>query len=176
MSAMFRNRSKRAGAAVVAAAQQGGDPAEITRRQKQIITATHNAMRPKDKSATPENAKYLSDTENTLKTQVESLVARAAARELTDNASVQEFAKEMKAAADAMAPASDKLKSQAMEGRDRAGRKGPESPGARRSHLSRYSGCLRAQWRRRRGRRRRECRPRSRQPVRPRVGHAEEPV
>ena len=95
--------------------QQGGDPAEITRRQKQIITATHNALRPKDKSATPENAKYLSDTETTLKTQVESLVARAAARELTDNASVQEFAKEMKAAADEMAPASDKLKSQAWK-------------------------------------------------------------
>jgi hypothetical protein len=91
---------------------QQNDPNQILQRQQQIISATHKALQPKDKSATAENAKYLSDTELTLQKQVQSLVQRATARELTDNASVQEFAKEMTAAAEAMTPASDKLKGQ----------------------------------------------------------------
>jgi hypothetical protein len=88
---------------------------EISKRQKEIIAATNNAIRggPKDRSATAENAEFLSEVQAKLKQQAESLAQRATSRELAGaNQEFQAFVKEMQAAGAEMQPASDKLKAQ----------------------------------------------------------------
>ncbi len=88
---------------------------EISQRQKEIIAATNNAIRggPKDRSATAENAQFLSEVQEKLKQQAESLAQRATSRELAGaNQEFQAFVKEMKAAGAEMQPASEKLKAQ----------------------------------------------------------------
>ncbi|HEY4363186.1 MAG TPA: hypothetical protein VGN17_19610 [Bryobacteraceae bacterium] len=93
--------------------QQGQDLQQVIQRQKQIIVATHNALRPNDRTRTPETAGYLSDTEKTLKAQAESLAQRATSRELTQtNNEFQSLVKDMTEAANQMGAASDKLKAQ----------------------------------------------------------------
>ena len=89
------------------------DQEEISRRQKEIIAATWNAIRggPKDRSASPDNAQFLSEVQQKLKEQAESLAQRATSRELAGaNQEFQSFVKDMKEAAGEMGPASDKLK------------------------------------------------------------------
>ncbi|HXP85998.1 MAG TPA: hypothetical protein VN841_14840 [Bryobacteraceae bacterium] len=89
------------------------DQEEISRRQKEIIAATWNAIRggPKDRSASPDNATFLSEVQQKLKEQAESLAQRATSRELAGaNQEFQSFVKDMQAAAAEMGPASDKLK------------------------------------------------------------------
>src|SRR5262249_45959717 len=88
---------------------------EISQRQKEIIAATNNAIRggPKDRSATAENAEFLSEVQAKLKQQAESLAQRATSRELAGaNQEFQAFVKEMQAAGAEMQPASEKLKAQ----------------------------------------------------------------
>src|SRR5262249_31788591 len=59
------------------------DREEVVRRQKQIIASTHNIIGggAKGKDATPENARYLSDTQRALQKQAESMAGRTTARE-----------------------------------------------------------------------------------------------
>lgn len=92
---------------------QQQDQEEISRRQKEIIAATWNAIRggAKDRSASPDNASFLSEVQQKLKEQAESLAQRATSRELAGaNQEFQSFVKDMQAAAAEMGPASDKLK------------------------------------------------------------------
>ncbi len=93
---------------------QQNDPSQITQREKEIISATHNFNRGnKDAQANAENAQYLSEVQSKLKDQAESMAKRTTARELsTENQDFQSFTKEMEAAAAEMTPAADKLKNQ----------------------------------------------------------------
>jgi len=100
---------------------QGGGQQEqeqIAKRQRDIISATHKALNggPKDRTATAENAQFLSEMQTKLKEQAGSLANRTTARQLTEtNDQFEAFTKEMKAAADEMGPAADKLKGQKWE-------------------------------------------------------------
>jgi len=93
---------------------QQDDPSQITQRQKEIISATHNFNRGgKNAQANAENAQYLSEVQTKLKEQAASMAKRTQARELsTENQDFQSFTKEMEAAAAEMGPAADKLKNQ----------------------------------------------------------------
>ena len=93
---------------------QQNDPSQITQREKEIISATHNFNRgSRDAQANAENAQYLSEVQSKLKDQADSMAKRTTARELsTENQDFQSFTKEMEAAAAEMTPAADKLKNQ----------------------------------------------------------------
>jgi hypothetical protein len=94
----------------------GGDPsAEISQREKEIISATFKQQR--DKNATQQQAtdiaKLLSQSQSTLLDQAVSLSARLQARELTDEVkAISDFQKDMMAASQAMAPAAQQLQQQ----------------------------------------------------------------
>ena len=113
MSASFRNRSR---AAVVAGAGAAGDqPAQISQREKEIISATFKQQG--DKNATQQQAadisKLLSQSQATLHDQAVSLSGRLQARELTDEVqAISDFQKDMIAASQAMAPAAQQLQQQ----------------------------------------------------------------
>jgi hypothetical protein len=91
---------------------QGADPGEISRREKEIVSATFKQL--SDKKSTEkqaaETASFLSDVQATLRNQALSLAGRLDARELTrENKEFSTFQQEMAAAAEAMNPASEKL-------------------------------------------------------------------
>jgi len=94
----------------------GGDPsAEISQREKEIISATFKQQ--SDKNATAQQAadiaKLLSQSQNTLHDQAVTLAGRLEARELTDEVkAIADFQKDMLAASQAMAPAAQQLQQQ----------------------------------------------------------------
>ena len=93
----------------------GGAQSEISEREKQIIEATWKQLGDRsitrDKSA--ENAKFLSGVQTTLRQQSLSLSSRLDMRDLSQqNQEFSDFQRDMKAAADAMDPASQKLQDQ----------------------------------------------------------------
>jgi len=94
----------------------GGDPsAEISMREKEIISATFKQLG--DKNATQQQAtdiaKLLSQSQATLHDQAVTLSGRLEARELTDEVkAIGDFQKDMLAAAQAMAPAAQQLQQQ----------------------------------------------------------------
>jgi hypothetical protein len=94
----------------------GGDPsAEISQREKEIISATFKQQG--DKNSTQQQAtdiaKLLSQSQSTLRDQAISLSERLQARELTDEVkAIADFQKDMLAASQAMAPAAQQLQQQ----------------------------------------------------------------
>jgi hypothetical protein len=94
----------------------GGDPsAEISQREKEIISATFKQQG--DKNATQQQAtdiaKLLSQSQSTLRDQAVSLSGRLQARELTEEVqAISDFQKDMLAASHAMEPAAQQLQQQ----------------------------------------------------------------
>jgi len=92
----------------------GGDAQaqqQISRRQKEIIAATWNQMRNRDRASAAENAKFLSDMQAKLRDQARSLATRMRRRELVGaNQEFQSFSENMEKAAEAMGPAAERLK------------------------------------------------------------------
>ncbi|MFN3323226.1 MAG: hypothetical protein ACK5AZ_07005 [Bryobacteraceae bacterium] len=85
---------------------------QISERQKEIISATWNQLRnQRSKKDTAEEARFLSEIQSKLRDQAKSLAQRMNSRQLSgQNQEFQKFSKDMEAAADAMAEASEKLK------------------------------------------------------------------
>jgi hypothetical protein len=91
---------------------QGNDPAQISQREKEIISATFKQQG--DKNATQQQAdaiaKLLSQSQATLRDQAATLSGRLQARELTDEVqAISDFQKDMIAASNAMTPAAQQL-------------------------------------------------------------------
>ncbi len=91
---------------------QGDQSAQISQREKEIISATFKQQR--DKNSTQQQAtdiaKLLSQSQSTLRDQAVSLSGRLEARELTDEVqAISDFQKDMVAASEAMAPAAQQL-------------------------------------------------------------------
>jgi hypothetical protein len=87
---------------------------EISRREKELIAATWKQQN--DKAATPKDAaaagQFLSDAQRKLRDQVMALSVRMNSRDIAEaNEEFTDFDKDMQAAAAAMAPSADKLKS-----------------------------------------------------------------
>jgi hypothetical protein len=94
---------------------QLGDQDQISQRQKEIIAATWKQR--SDKKATrqemSETGKFLSGVQAKLRGQALSLAGRLASRELTEeNEEFNSFQQDMKAAAEAMDPAAERLQQQ----------------------------------------------------------------
>jgi hypothetical protein len=92
---------------------QGNQSAQISQREKEIISATFKQQR--EKNSTPQQAadiaKLLSQSQSTLRDQAVSLSGRLQARELTEEVqAINEFQKEMVAASEAMEPATQQLR------------------------------------------------------------------
>ncbi len=93
----------------------GQDQQEISRREKEIIANTWQQVSKKapDKQKGTDTAKFLSDVQAKLQAQAVSLSGRLQSRELTSqNEEFSAFQKDMSSAAEAMGPATDKLKLQ----------------------------------------------------------------
>jgi hypothetical protein len=87
---------------------------EISRREKELIAATWKQQN--DKTATPKDntaqGQFLSDAQQKLRDQVNALSVRMQSRDISEaNQEFTDFDKDVQAAAAAMGPASDKLKS-----------------------------------------------------------------
>ena len=94
---------------------QGNQPAQISQREKEIISATFRQQA--DKNSTQQQAaeisKLLTQSQTTLHDQSVTLSGRLQARELTDEVqAISDFQKDMLAAAQAMAPAAQQLQQQ----------------------------------------------------------------
>jgi hypothetical protein len=94
---------------------QGNDPAQISQREKEIISATFKQQG--DKNATQQQAdaiaKLLAQSQATLRDQAATLSGRLQARELTDEVqAISDFQKDMIAASNAMTPAAQQLQQQ----------------------------------------------------------------
>ncbi len=94
---------------------QGDQPAQISQREKEIISATFKQQG--DKNTTQQQAdevsKLLSQSQATLHDQSVTLAGRLEARELTDEVqAISDFQKDMIAASQAMAPAAQQLQQQ----------------------------------------------------------------
>ena len=87
---------------------------EISKREKELISATWKQQN--DKTATPKDAaaagQFLSDAQRKLRDQVMALSVRMNSRDISEaNEEFTDFDKDIEAAAAAMAPSADKLKS-----------------------------------------------------------------
>lgn len=94
---------------------QGNAGAEISQREKEIIGSTWKQLGEKDPSPAKaaENAKFLSDVQSKLRDQAVSLAGRIQSRDIqTANQEFASFEQDMSAAAQAMAPAAQKLQKQ----------------------------------------------------------------
>ena len=106
------SQSQQAGGAGGAGANA---PDEISQRQKEIIGATWKQLGDKGSSveSAGQNAKFLSGVQSKLHDQAVSLANRLQMRDLVaENDEFVAFQKNMRAAADAMTPASEKLRGQ----------------------------------------------------------------
>jgi hypothetical protein len=98
---------------------QGIDPSEISRREKEMISATFRQQNDKQSTAAQAatRAKFLSEAQATLRNQSLSLAGRLEARDLTRaSKEFSTFQTEMSAAADAMTPAAARLQEQKWQG------------------------------------------------------------
>jgi len=95
-----------------AGGDQGNQQDEISRRQKEIITATWNQAKGQGaKGSDAENAAFLSQVQSKLRDQAKSLAERMKARQLEDAGdSFKSFVDDMEKAASEMEPAAGKLK------------------------------------------------------------------
>ncbi len=96
--------------------QQGPQQDEISQRQKEIIVSTWNLIREQqenrrnDAAFVADNAALLSRVQATLKDQVETLVLRTQARQLTASAEdIATFIDNLNKAAEVMIPAAERL-------------------------------------------------------------------
>ena len=100
----------------------GGDnPLELSARQREIVAATWNLIRERDSGErSGDDLRDQVDTiallQGTLKSQVETLVARAEGRRLSEDEQVEPFVAELDAAATAMASAEQTLAAHDLEG------------------------------------------------------------
>ena len=92
--------------------QQGGPEDEVSQRQREIIISTWNLIRERSEKGRGEdayildNAALLSQLQETLRGQVETLAQRAEARQLTaQDVDIAEFVEHLRMAAEAMTPA-----------------------------------------------------------------------
>lgn len=93
----------------------GGQEFDITQREKEVIGATWQQQSDKtsSKQQAAEAAKFLSGVQSKLRDQALTLAGRLESRELSEeNEEFSAFQKEMNGAAEAMAPASEKLQRQ----------------------------------------------------------------
>ncbi|MGH9407456.1 MAG: hypothetical protein ACRD3D_16680 [Terriglobia bacterium] len=93
----------------------GGQQGEISRREKEIIAATWKQQvdGPAARQQAAGTGTFLSSAQDKLRSQALSLAGRLQARDLTfENDAFSEFQRDMSAAADAMAPASKRLRQQ----------------------------------------------------------------
>ncbi len=160
----------------------GNQPAQISQREKEIISTTFKQQ--SDKNATQQQAtdiaKLLSQSQSTLHDQAVTLSGRLQARELTDeSAGDQRLSKETDAIAASGSHGrqlSKQLQQAVVERTPSPTSRRRLVPTARRSHLpEKCSGCLRsARWRWRRRWRRRGARFGC--PVRPRARHREKSI
>ncbi|HMC59285.1 MAG TPA: hypothetical protein VKJ01_08850, partial [Candidatus Solibacter sp.] len=91
---------------------QGNQPAQISQREKEIISATFKQQADKNstKQQATDIARLLTQSQSTLRDQAVSLSGRLQARELTDEVqAISDFQKDMTAASQAMAPAAQQL-------------------------------------------------------------------
>ncbi len=92
---------------------QGEEEQKISERQKEVIAATWNQLKGKEKTPSADNAKYLADVQGKLRDQAKSLAARMKARQLSENnPAFKSFTEDMEKAVEAMGPAAERLKSQ----------------------------------------------------------------
>jgi hypothetical protein len=96
--------------------QQGGPENEVSQRQREIIISTWNLIREQNENGrgtdafVSDNAALLSQLQETLRGQVETLVQRTEARQLTaSDEDIAEFVEHLQRAADAMTPAAQLL-------------------------------------------------------------------
>jgi len=108
------SQSQQAGGGM--AGQQGGQQTEVSDRQREIIISTWNLIRKQsekrrnDDAYVTDNAALLSRLQSTLKDQVETLIQRTVARQLTaTDEEIATFIEHLQKAASAMAPAAERL-------------------------------------------------------------------
>ena len=175
---MFFHSGRSVRARILAVAADGRRRWRRRRRAAAIRTTSPSAKRksspppgssrairqpPQQQAAEP--AKFLSEVQSKLRDQALSLAGRMQSRELSEAESRSSTASstDMNAAAQAMGPASDKLKQQKWTRRDPERAKGAAISAARRSHVPPDSkspfGSRRRRWRRRRQRGPRSCEP-----------------
>jgi len=109
----FSQSQQSAGGGGGGGAGGGGDQTDIAQREKEIIAATwkQQGNRQTSKQEVAEAGKFLSEVQSKLADQARSLSFRMQSRELSEaNDEFTGFVKDMNAAAEAMGPASEKLK------------------------------------------------------------------
>ncbi|MEM1263373.1 MAG: DUF4175 family protein [Pseudomonadota bacterium] len=87
---------------------------EISERQREIIVSTYNLIREqeaarRDDTFIDDNARLLSELQETLRNQALSLAERSRARQLADDAEIERFIEHLEDAAESMQPASERL-------------------------------------------------------------------
>ena len=91
----------------------GGPQDEISQRQRQIIVSTWNLIREQAEQENPSqieiNSTLLSELQTTLAEQAATLAERTRARQLAEDAQIEEFVNNMEQAVQRMYPASEKL-------------------------------------------------------------------
>lgn len=97
------------------------DQSQISQRQREVLLATFNLQRNRAKDGgraeerDADNARMLSEVQNTIAEQARTLVERAKARELTGDENVGKFVKSLEEATKSMRPASEALDKQDLE-------------------------------------------------------------
>lgn len=97
------------------------DQNQISQRQREVLLATFNLQRNRAKEGgraaerDADNARMLSEVQNTIAEQARTLVERAKARELTGDENVNKFVKSLEEATKSMRPASESLDKQDLE-------------------------------------------------------------
>ncbi len=92
------------------------DQNDISKREKELISATWNQLKGHEKVSAAENAKYLADVQAKLRDQAQSLANRMKARQMSDNnPAFKAFTEDMEKAVAAMGPASDQLRGQKFQ-------------------------------------------------------------
>jgi hypothetical protein len=97
------------------------DQNQISQRQREVLLATFNLQRNRTKEGgraaerDVDNARMLSEVQNTIAEQARTLVERAKARELTGDENVGKFVKSLDEATKSMKPAAESLDKQDLE-------------------------------------------------------------
>ena len=97
------------------------DQNQISQRQREVLLATFNLQSNRSKEGgraaerDVDNARMLSEVQNTIAEQARTLVERAKARELTGDESVGKFVKSLEDATKSMRPAAESLDKQDLE-------------------------------------------------------------
>ncbi|MEO6080093.1 MAG: hypothetical protein ABIQ86_09985 [Steroidobacteraceae bacterium] len=99
----------------------GEEQGQISQRQKEVLLATWNLAKnregagAREKERDADNARMLSEVQQTLADQANTLVQRARQRELTGDKTVADFVKSLQEAAKEMLPAAKKLSEQDLQ-------------------------------------------------------------